>query len=134
MSSEGRRFHRVTRLAAFALLTSLPACSRHHADETAISNNEPAVVTFTNESLSQADVFAIPPGSSARRIGTVMAGRSETMTIPADVALRGSLQLVARVLASSHAPGSGTITVHPGEHLSVRLPLDERTLVVLPGS
>jgi hypothetical protein len=129
MSSTGRPFDRVARLAAFALLTALPACSRHHAGETGVGNNEPAVITFTNESLSQADVFAIAPGSSARRIGTVMAGRSETMTIPADVALRGSLRLVARVLASSHAPGSGTITFSPGEHLSVRLPLDE-----LPGS
>jgi hypothetical protein len=124
---------RVTRLAAVALVIALPACSRHQPNE-AIDPSEPAVMTFRNESLSQADVFAIGQGSNAMRIGTVMGGRTETLRIPAEVANRGTIRIVARLLASSALPNSGTIAIHPGEHLDVRLPIDQRTLVVLPGS
>jgi hypothetical protein len=63
-----------------------------------------------------------------------MGGRTETLRIPAEVANRGTVRIVARLLASSALPSSGPIAIHPGEHLDVRLPLDQRTLVVLPGS
>lgn len=128
-----RSLDRAARVAAFALVAALPACSRHHPGE-AIDLDEPAMMTFRNESLAQADVFAIAQGSNAMRIGTVMAGRTETLRIPAEVANRGTIRIVARLLASSALPNSGTIAIHPGEHLDVRLPLDQRTLVVLPGS
>ena len=92
------------------------------------------MIVFNNESLAQADVFAITSGMSARRIGTVMAGRTENLVVPREITLRGSFRLVARLLASSNLPGSGTVGIAPGDRLSVRLPLDEKMLVVLPGS
>ena len=133
MVSSTRPIHRTTRLTVIALLMALPACSRNQPGE-AIDPSAPAIMTFNNESLVQADVFAIAQGSNAMRIGTVMGGRTETLRIPADVANRGSIRIVARLLASSALPSSGPIAIRPGEHLDVRLPLDQRTLVVLPGS
>src|SRR5512140_1138094 len=88
--STRRSLDRAARVAAFALVAALPACSRHHPGE-AIDPDEPAMMTFRNESLAQADVFAIAQGSNAMRIGTVMAGRTETLRIPADVANRGTI-------------------------------------------
>jgi hypothetical protein len=133
MVSITRPLHRISRFAAIALIVALPACSRNQPGE-AIDPSAPAIMTFNNESLSQADVFAIAQGSNAMRIGTVMGGRTETLRIPAEVANRGTVRIVARLLASSALPSSGPIAIHPGEHLDVRLPLDQRTLVVLPGS
>jgi hypothetical protein len=98
------------------------------------STQPPALLYFTNESLDQADVFAISPSGQRIRIGTVMAGRTETLTVPADIAARGdNVNVVARLLARNVAPSSGPIPIHPGDRLQVRLPLDQKILVVLPG-
>jgi hypothetical protein len=128
-----RGFPRTAGLFAAALLTVLAACSRNRTGE-ATDPNAPAILVFTNESLAQADVFAIPSGSIARRLGTVMAGRTETLEVPPDIANRGTVRIVARLLASNSTPSSGPITLSPGEKLQVRLPLDQKTLVVLPAS
>jgi hypothetical protein len=73
-----------------------------------------------------------PQGSGARRLGTVFAGRTETLTIPRDIAIRGSINIAARLLARSGIPSTGSIAISPGTHLSIRLPLDEKALYVLP--
>ena len=125
-----RRSIRLLTMAGVMSTAGLVSCGRLKPGQSVSA--EQAVVIFTNESLAQADVFAVAPSVSARRIGTVMSGRTETLTVPAEIATRGTLQLVARLLASPRAPGSGTIAIRPGDRLAVRLPLDERTLVVLP--
>jgi hypothetical protein len=91
-----------------------------------------ARIYFTNESLDEAAVYAVS-GSQQVRIGTVMAGRTDTLAVPTS-ALGGSgtIRLVARPLARSIAPQSGPIAIQAGDELSVRLPPDQRTLVVLP--
>lgn len=97
------------------------------------SPQEQAVLSFTNESLDQADVYAVT-AVQAIRIGTVMAGRTENLIVPADIAYRGeNVNVVARLLAQRNRPQSGPITVRPGERLEIRLPMDQRALVVLPG-
>ena len=112
------------------VLGATAACAplRHRA-----SPQEQAVVSFTNESLDQADVYAVT-AVQAIRIGTVMAGRTENLIVPADIAFRGdNVNVVARLLAQRNRPQSGPITLRPGERLEIRLPMDQRALVVLPG-
>src|SRR5919202_2305682 len=92
----------------------------------------PAVIHFTNESLDQATVYALAPGSAALRLGTVMAGRTESLVVPADWANRGSLNIVARLLARSIVPQTGLVAINPGEEYEVTLPLDGRLLSFLP--
>ena len=121
-------------VALFALAT-LSACHRNRsASEIEAASNEPTTIEFRNESLAQADVFVSSASMGARRLGTVFAGRTETLTVPKDIAIRGTINVAARLLARSAIPSSGSIAISPGAHLSVRLPLDERALYVLPAN
>jgi hypothetical protein len=97
-------------------------------------STEKTLIQFSNESLSQADVFVAAPGTDARRIGTVMAGQTETLEIPPDVAIKGNVTIFARLLARTNRPSSGPLAISPGTKLSVRLPLDTKTLFVLPAA
>ena len=49
-----------------------------------------------------------------------------------ELAIRGSVTIVARLLARSRTPSTGSLALSPGTRLSVRLPLDEKSLYVLP--
>jgi len=119
-----------------ALLTLPAACSRNrNQSQDADVNDGPATIIFTNETLNQADLFAVLPGVQARKIGTVMAGRTEELVVPADIVRRSSnLNFVARLLSSSDAPGSGPVPLHAGDRLQVRLPMGAKTLFVAPAS
>jgi hypothetical protein len=123
---------RLRQLILPAMLVVLPACSRNKAN-TDIASGDATVVEFNNESLAQADVFVRAQGADTRRIGTVMAGRKEDLVVPREIVNAGSITVYARLLARSGVPSTGPVAVAPGTHLSVRLPVDERTLVVLPG-
>lgn len=92
------------------------------------------MVIFVNESLDQADVYALASGMDARRIGTVMAGRTDTLTVPVDVTTRGTVNIVARIFASNRAASTGQVSVYPGQVYQVRLPQDEKLLSFLPAS
>jgi hypothetical protein len=124
----------VSRARRALVLLALTAASACHRGQTATDDGsgEPATIQFTNESLAQADVFVASSGSGARRIGTVFAGRTEELTVPREYTNRGSIAIVARLLASNHAPSTGSIAIGPGAHLAIRLPMDQRTLYVLP--
>jgi hypothetical protein len=128
-----RRASRARHAFVLAALVALSACHRNRtAAEIDAASNEPTTIEFKNESLAQADVFVTTPSTGARRIGTVFAGRTETLTIPKDIAIRGTVIIAARLLARSAVPSTGSIAISPGTHLSIRLPLDERALYVLP--
>jgi class 3 adenylate cyclase len=123
-------FHKLSVVALAAAVAGAAACGpfRHS------SAQAPALLYFTNESLDQADIFAVVSSGQRIRIGTVMAGRTETLTIPPDIAARGdNVNVVARLLARNVTPSSGPIPIHPGDRLQVRLPVDQKVLVVLPG-
>ena len=105
------------------------ACGPYHKG----AGPPPAYLIFTNESLDQANVYAAVAGNQPIRIGTVFAGRTDTLTVPSEIASRGeNINVFARLLAQSARPSSGPIPIHPGDRLAVRLPLDQKTLVVLP--
>ena len=130
------RIPRAGRIVALVTVALAAACHRNTpaTDLGEDSANEPTVIEFRNESLAQADVFVTNPGSDLRRIGTVFAGRTESLTIPREFAMRGSITIVARLLARSRTPSTGSIAISPGTHLSVRLPMDERAMYVLPAN
>ena len=135
MSIPRRHIARSRRALALLALAALSACHRNRtAAEIDDASDEPSTIEFKNESLAQADVFVAASSSGPRRIGTVFAGRTETFTIPREIALRGTISVVARLLARSRAPTTGTIAIGPGTHLSVRLPIDEKALYVLPAN
>jgi hypothetical protein len=93
----------------------------------------PARIIFMNQSLDQADVYAISSGGAQTRIGTVMPGRTDTLRIPGSaMGADNSTNVVARILARSRTPSTGRFTVVPGDLVQVTLNSDERILSVLP--
>src|SRR4029079_19353161 len=105
MSIPFRHTTRVRHAFALAALVALSACHRNRSvSELEAASNEPTTIEFKNESLAQADVFVASQSSCRRRIGTVFSGRTETLTIPRDIATHGSVNIVARLLARSRAP------------------------------
>jgi len=139
MTTASLRLVRARRALMLLTLAALSACA-HNKKGKDIGNvseaeaNEPTTLEFKNESLAQADVFIASSGSGARRIGTVFAGRTETLTVPREVAGRGTITVFARLLARTRTPSTGSIALSPGTHLSIRLPMDERSLYVLPAN
>ena len=121
------RFARCAALAGAILAT---ACSRNQPPEEL--GSEPAEVVFSNESLVQADVYAVlSNGGEARRLGTVMAGRTETLRLGSDLATRGNISVVAR-LQSGGSVSTGVVPIHPGDTVHIQLPMNARILVFLP--
>jgi hypothetical protein len=115
-------------LACILGIAGAAACGPFHHGGTA-----PAFLYFTNESLDQADVYASVAGNQAIRIGTVMAGQTDTLKVPPEISGRGeNVNVLARLLAHSGAVSSGPVPMHPGDRLQVRLPIDQKLLVVLP--
>ena len=97
------------------------------------SGQPSASIIFANESQEQATVYLVAPGVEFRRIGTVFANRTDTLTVPPDLAARGStLNVVARLLARPNVPQTGPISIHPGEIYQVRLGSDAKVLSFLP--
>jgi hypothetical protein len=119
---------RLGRVAFAVVIASLAACGPLRR----VPASERALIYFTNESLDQADVYGIVPGSRAVRIGTVFAGRTDTLVVPTELLRLGNVNVVARLLAKSNTPSSGPVSINAGDRLQVRLPVDQKLLVVLP--
>lgn len=120
---------RLLHLLPAILIAAAAACGPQRRS----SAPQPAYIIFTNNSLSQADVFVVAQGLGARRIGTVMAGQTDTLRVASDITGRGgTLSIMARLLARSRRPQTGPISIHPGETYEVRLPSDARMLSFLP--
>lgn len=131
MREKRRSAARRRRLTLSILLGLAIACGRFSSDVGADSR---PLIFFTNESLDQADVYAVVPGTQALRIGTVMPGRTDTLSVPATImAGAGNVEIVARILARNYVPRTGPISINPGDRLVVRLPSNQRSLIVLPG-
>jgi uncharacterized lipoprotein YajG len=117
-------------LLALAAAAVLGGCARNQIETD--STNPPAAVIFTNQSLTQSDLFAVVSGSGEqRKLGTVFAGRTETLRLPYEMAMRGNLSLVARMLDGGLL-SSGMVTIRPGDTVHVELPLDHSMLMMLP--
>jgi len=118
-------------LASAALVTTA-SCSRimHHG-----ADGETAQVIFVNQSLDQADVYAVMDAGQSVRLGTVFAGRTDTLTVPYDIVSRGAnVSIAARLLAHNYAPHTGPLVLTPGQMVQVTLPSGANTLTVLPAS
>ena len=111
-----------------ALLTLPTACGRFAQG----GDYGASYVIFENQSLEQADVFTIEGSGQATRIGTVFPGRTETLTVPADVTLRSPVNIVARLVSRTVVVQTGSVTLNTGDRIRVTLPLDGRILTVLP--
>ena len=121
------RLHMMLPLLSLAIIAS--ACGPFRSAQ----DTGQAYLYFSNESIEQADVYVVSPGSQAVRVGTVFAGRSETLKVPSSVVSRGGqVNVVARFLARSATAQSGPIPLQRGDRLEIRLPIDQKLLVVLP--
>ena len=119
----GRRFGFV----ALTLASAACASAGRRSGQPATS------LIFRNESTEHATVYVVAPGVERRRIGTVIPGQTETLTVPGDLAARGaSLNIVARLLARGERPQTGTVFIHPGDRYEVRLTNDLRFLSFFP--
>jgi len=117
------------RVIAAACVVAVAACGHLGMGSSAGD----ALVIFHNESLDQADVFAVAPGSDFERIGTVFPGRTDTLRVRSSLVSTGSgVNIVARLLARSNTPSTGSIALHSGDMFDVRLTSDGRTLSALP--
>ena len=123
---------RMAAVTAAMLLVTGMACGRFYHRPEDLESEEPAIVIFTNESLDHADVYAVLAGNSPIRMGTVMAGRSDTLTVPRQAVTYGSINIVARLLARTHVPSTGSIAIRAGDWLDVRLDLNGRYLSAVP--
>src|SRR5437868_7697543 len=64
----------------------------------ATPDSGPTTVVFQNESLEQADLFAVRRSSGALRLGTIMAGRTDTLQIQGGTIAPGeTVDFVARL-------------------------------------
>ena len=94
---------------------------------------ERTMVIFTNDSLEQADVYAVISGIDAVRLGTVQPTRTDTLYVPRSVSDRaGQTSLVARLLARTFQPSTGPLSFDGWDVIRIRLSPDGRTLFVLP--
>src|SRR4051812_43761124 len=92
-----------------------------------------AVVIFNNQSMDQADVYAVGSSGQPVRIGTVFSGRRENLRVPSGATGgRRSVKLIARIFASDRTPRTGSIALSAGDTVLVTLPVDEKMLTVLP--
>jgi len=123
------RHHSV--FAGCVILAATAACAG--ANRGGSPSEGPTMIVFKNESLEQADVFAVRRGAGALRLGTVFGGRTDTLKIQEGQIPPGTpVDFVARLLTRSRTPHSGLVSIRPGEVLTVTLPSTANTLGVLP--
>jgi hypothetical protein len=120
------RLRRVARIVLILVAATACGSARRTPGE------PPARLIFTNESLDQATVYVVAPGMDFRRVGVVIPGRTDTLDVPPGFATRGTINIVARLLARTELPQTGPVSRRPGEHYLVRLHVDARVLSFLP--
>jgi hypothetical protein len=120
---------RVLRFAPLVFLAAAVGCGPLRRG----AGPPPATLVFTNDALYQAAVYIGASGMQARRIGTVMPGRTETLVVPGDIATRGgTVNIIARMI--NRSPQTGPVSILTGEQYVVRLTNDARLLSFLPAA
>jgi hypothetical protein len=109
------------------LVAFTTACGPFRAN----AGDNPAFIIFHNNGMDQAAVYLVSAASDFRRIGTVPAGRTETLKISSDMT-HGPVNIVVRMLANYDLPSTGQVTLRPGESYEVTLPMDAKMLIFLP--
>ena len=116
------------RIPAWALLSAVTVtgCGPFHRG----GQPEPEIL-FHNQSIDQADVYAMGPGGDPIRIGTVFGQKTDRLKVP-DLGASDRVNIIARVFPSSRVIASGPFTLLPGGVMDVTLPSEENMLAVLP--
>lgn len=119
----------VRRLPAWALVSAIAmaGCGPFHH-----GGQPPAEIVFHNQSIDQADVYALGPGSDPIRIGTVYGQKTQRLTVPFTISSTDRVNIITRVFPSSRIVASGPFTLNPGGVMDVTLASDENMLSVLP--
>lgn len=116
-------------LVVVASATLAAACGLHRGGGTPPT----AIVIFDNQSLEQADVYAVSSGGSPIRIGTVFAGHRQRLNVRGTaLGASGYVNIIARLLVSARAPRTGTVNLSAGDRLEVTLTPDGNYLAALP--
>jgi hypothetical protein len=114
------------RTLALALAVLLTACGPFH-----LGSSGGASVVFTNQTTDQADVYASTVATDPVRIGTVLAGQTSTISVPATVVGRaGQLSIVAHLVAGGTV-STGPFSLGVGQTADLRLPADARSIVIV---
>ena len=124
------RFIRPAHVLAVAILaTSLAACAGARG---ASPSSERGMIVFSNESFVEATLYATVGSGRGYRMGTVMAGRTDTLAVPLSMGNRANVVFYADLLARAESPRTAPVSMRPGEWLLVRLPSSLSALHVLP--
>jgi hypothetical protein len=118
------------RIPAWALVSAvtLAGCGPFHRG----GQPEPEIL-FHNQSIDQADVYAMGPGGDPVRIGTVLGEKTNRLKVPLSIAgASDRVNIIARVFPSSRVVASGPFTLNPGGVMDVTMPSEENMLAVLP--
>ena len=120
---------RTRALLALGFAALVSSCGRMRMG----SEEERSYVIFSNQSIDQVTVFASVPNSEMRRIGTVMAGRTDTLEVAYSLTSRGSgINILARPFASNRLLQTGSFAFGRGDWVTVELQPSGLTLAVLP--
>ena len=117
-------------IALAAALVVTAGCGPFHRGA-----NQEGVVVFHNQSIDQADVYALGPGGDPTRIGTVFAGKTEMLHVNQSI-IGGANQVnvIARIFPGGRVISTGPFSLGPGDTMDVTLSSDERILSVLPST
>lgn len=126
-----RRFASPLLVAIGMMLAITTSCrSTQRADDQTLG----ATLVFVNQSLENAEVYAVTRGASQVRLGMVMQGERQTFEIPARLLRQGAnLTIVARTSARARSISSGPVTATSGEAVHVTLPLGATHLIIETG-
>lgn len=115
-------------LVVVAAAMALTSCGPFHQ-----GSQPESLVVFRNQSVDQADVYAIGSGGDPIRIGTVFAGRTETLRVPSSITGASSrVNVLARIFPTGRVVVTGPFTLMPGDSMDVTLTGDQKILSVLP--
>lgn len=103
------------------LAMSLAACA-HHMAPGGNESQPDAYVTVDNQSFSDMDIYVLSGGQRVR-LGTATGERKSRMKIPGYV-IGGTQQVrfLARPLAGSRLPITESISVQPGDDVTLTIP------------
>src|SRR5690348_14551377 len=95
-----------TLIIGIAAATSAVACTLTQRDQADSPVRPRALIYFENRSIDQTAVYVVREGIDEVRIGTVLAGRTDTLIVPPDMAIGNSIRIIARPLAGSFVRSS----------------------------
>lgn len=115
-------------------LTAAQKKAAQKAAQRARDEAERVEVEFENQSVDLANVYLRVRNGMTVRLGDVTGSSRRTLVLP-----RGTIngptevELIAVPLATRRSPRSGSLTVLPGDRLTITLPPQQNMLWVLPG-